>query len=152
MSPSRFPIILAAALLAAATDALDVAGIDRGAEACTDFYAYANAKWLGSARIADDRARTSAFDEVRERNFDLLARVLDEAIASPLPPEGSPRRMAVQYYASGMDREGIEKAGLKPLAPLLETVASVHDGATLAGDRAAAGRRHGGGIPVRRPS
>ena len=130
----RLSATLAALALAASAPAhaLDVGGLDRKVDACTDFYAFANDTWLARAHIADDRARTSAFDEVRERNFDLLARVLDQAIASPLPPEGTPRRMAVQYYASGMDLKAIEEAGLKPLAPLLDAVDSVTDGATLA--------------------
>jgi predicted metalloendopeptidase len=135
MSPNRLPSLLAAlAFIAAAppVHAIDVAGVERSVDPCVDFYAYANDKWLAESRIADDRARTSAFDEVRERNFDLLARVLDEAITAPLPPEGSPRRMAVQFYASGMDLKAIEEAGLKPLAPLLDTAGSVRDAPSLA--------------------
>jgi len=57
---------LAGALLVAlagpVSAALDVAGIDSSADACTDFYQYANRKWLAATPIPDDRSRWGTFE------------------------------------------------------------------------------------------
>ena len=141
---------LAGALLLAfagpALCALDVAGIDRNVDACTDFYQYANRKWLESTPIPDDRARWGTFEVIALRNEQLLLKAFDDALGKPLPAAGTPERMVLQHYASGMDTVAIEKAGLQPLEPhfararavaspkgLAETLARMHMGGMSGG-------------------
>jgi putative endopeptidase len=111
--------------------ALDVEGLDRAIDPCADFYQYANKRWIDSTPIPDDQPRWGAFDSLVERNMRALIAALDYARSQPNPPRGSPQRKAIDFYASGMDREAIAKAGLKPLEPALERIAAVRDVAGL---------------------
>jgi predicted metalloendopeptidase len=103
---------------------LDLAGIDRGLDTCTDFYAYANRRWIESTAIPDDRASWGTFAMLDERNQQLLKAALDDALRQPLPPEPGKRKV-LQYYASGMDLAAIAKTGLSPLAPQLERIGAI---------------------------
>lgn len=132
----RLPVSAAlAAMLAAfpcaASAALDIAGIDPGVDACADFYQYANRRWIESTTIPDDKSRWGIFDVMFERNERALIGALDAALAQPLPPQGSAQRKAIEFYASGMDREAIDKTGLGPLDAALERIAAVRDAAGL---------------------
>lgn len=119
---------LAAALFAAFTGAagaaLDVAEIDRGIDACTDFYRHVNGKWLDTTPIPDDRTSWGTGAMVDKANEAILLAALEEALARP-PAAGTAQRKAVDYYRSGMDTAAIEKAGLKPLAPVMQRIAQV---------------------------
>lgn len=135
--------VLAAAWTATPVAAIDQAGIDPSGPACTQFYRYANGRWLETVRIPGDRTRWGMFDEIEERNHATLITALDRATREGLPPPGSAQRMAVQFYASGVDLDAIEKAGIAPIEPLLARAAKVDGAAALA--RALAGQ-HANGI------
>jgi len=111
--------------------ALDVEGLDRSADPCTDFYGFANHRWTDSVEIPKDQSRWGAFDELDQRNKRILVAALDEALRSP-PPASTPQGKVVRFYASGMDVAAIEKAGLKPIAETLARADAVVDPAGLA--------------------
>ena len=115
----RIPAPLAGVILAAwagaAAATLDVAGLDPAIGACGDFYRYANGRWIESVPIPADRTRWGTFDMIEERNQKSLIASLDSALRRDLPPRGSAQRMAIDFYASGMDRDAIEKAGTAPI-------------------------------------
>src|ERR1700741_602985 len=94
----------------AAQAALDPPGVSRELDACTDFYRYANARWLDAVRIPDDRSRWSTFDIVGERNSAILEGAFEDARKSGRFAAGTAQRKVVDYYASGLDREAIERA------------------------------------------
>src|SRR5687768_12770290 len=92
---------LAAALAAAsfqAPAALDIAGIDKTIDACNDFYRHTNRAWLETTEIPADRTRWGSFEIIAQRNEKLLTAALDEALAKPLPPEGTVERKVFQFY------------------------------------------------------
>ena len=115
----------------AALAALDVDGLDRATDPCSDFYAYANHRWIESTAIPADRSRWGAFDQLDERNQKILMAALEEARRSP-PPASTPQGKVARYYASGMDVDSIEKAGLKPIAEALARADAVADAPGLA--------------------
>jgi predicted metalloendopeptidase len=133
------PALLLAALLAAfpASARLDLAALDRAADPCTDFYRFANGRWLAAAAIPEDRPRWGAFQEIGARNEKLLEDAFGAALGKPLPPEGSEERKVFQFYASGMDEAAIERAGLAPIEPLLAKVRTVGGERSLAAALAA---------------
>ena len=131
----RFRRPLAAIALAAlpgAAIALDVKGLDKGVDACTDFYQYANRKWLESTEIPADRTFWGAASMIARQNEDMLIRMLDEALKTPLPPVGSPTRKVIEYYERGMNEAHIRQSQLKPLAPYLGPIAILPDRESMA--------------------
>jgi predicted metalloendopeptidase len=127
---------LAAALsglsLAPATQAaLDVAGLSPDIDPCTDFYQYANRRWIETTAIPDDRSIWGTTAILAERNEQLLREILEGALEGPRPAAGTPRRKVLAFYASGLDREAIARAGLAPLEKRLAAIARVADTAGL---------------------
>jgi len=115
-------VAVLASLSAPCFAGLDLAGVDRGLDACADFYAYANRRWIESTAIPDDRPVWGSFAMLDERNQQLLKGALADALERPLPSEPGKRKV-LQYYASGMDLAAIARAGLRPLEPQLRASA-----------------------------
>src|SRR5258708_11186042 len=136
--PALRPLFAAilGALALSASAALDVDTLERGADPGADCYRYANGRWIESTPIPADRSRYGAFDQIDERNEKILLSALDEARRNP-PPPASAQGKVVRYFASGMDRDAIEKTGLAPLDGPLARAASVKDAASLAAALAA---------------
>lgn len=148
----RLAAALAAAIPAVCAATLDVPGLAKDVSPCDDFYAYANARWLETTAIPDDKPRWGTFDEIDKRNRARLQEMLAAAAASnPFAP-GSNRHKVVAYYASGMDEAAIARAGLGPLAPLFAAIDAVKAPADLPAALAAlhrAGVTAGFSLPVR---
>src|SRR5688572_2474298 len=116
--------------------ALDVNGLDKGVDACTDFYAYANRTWLQATEIPADRTFWGAASVIGRNNEQMLIGLLDEASKNP-PPASTPLGKVVQYYQSGMGEAQIRHWQLKPLAPFpgpIGQMKSVEDMARLIGE------------------
>src|SRR6478672_3662625 len=58
---------------------LNLASLNRSVDACTDFYQFACGGWLASNPIPADRPRWGRFDELQERNYEVLRRVLERS-------------------------------------------------------------------------
>ena len=104
----------------------DAAAIDRGADACTDFYQFACGAWMKNNPIPDEQASWGRFNELVERNRDTLRGLLAKL------SEAKPERTAVQqklgdYYATCTDESAVEALGAKPLAEDLARIAAVVD-------------------------
>ena len=99
--------------------------IDKSADPCTDFFAYACGGFVKTAVIPPDRSSWGAIQIVTKDNEEFLKRVLEDAAQKPGDKLGD-------YYAACMDEAGIEKAGLAPIQPLLNEIAKVKDGKTAA--------------------
>jgi predicted metalloendopeptidase len=91
-----------------------LADMDPSVHPGEDFYEYANGGWRAANPVPDQYPRWASFDEVRKGNEDLLRTLLEQAAADP-GPAATPRHWAGVYYRSGMDVDGIERAGLEPL-------------------------------------
>ena len=105
-----------------------VKNIDTTANPCTDFYQYACGSWMKNNPIPADQARWGRFDQLTERNRNVLREILETADAS----RDATERLIGDYYAACMDEKAVEAAGLKPLEEELERIRGLQDKAQLA--------------------
>jgi len=103
------------------TSAVDLAALDRTADPCGDFYQFACGGWMASHPVPSDRSVWSRFDELQDRNDDMLHQVLESAAAQPT----ADTRKIADYYASCMDEPGIDAKGVMPLQSELDRIASL---------------------------
>ena len=104
--------------------------IDKAADPCTDFYAFACGGFLKTATIPPDRGSWSAIAIVVKDSEDFLRKVLDDAAKAP-PGDPTTDKLGT-YYAACMDEPAIEKAGISPMQPLLDVIATVTNAKTAA--------------------
>jgi len=102
--------------------------MDPKADPCEDFYRYSCGGWLDATTLPSDQPRwTRSFSILRENNRELVQKILEDAAADP-GPAGTERQKIGDFYASCMDEEAIEKAGLAGLEPMLAEIAAIEDG------------------------
>jgi putative endopeptidase len=112
---------------AASASGLDLAAMDRSVDPCSDFYAFACGSWLTRNPIPPDRSRWSRFDELQDRNNDILRRVLDAAATGS---DRSAQKIG-DYYASCMDEASIERTGAAALRAWLDRVDALQNVSAL---------------------
>jgi putative endopeptidase len=89
--------------------------MDPSVNPTVDFYHFANGNWLKNNPVPEDKSRWAGFDELQQRNWQLIHGLLDAAAADKSAPEKSPLREVGDFYASAMDTNRINELGLKPL-------------------------------------
>ena len=150
MLKTAFSVVLCATALMAQTAApnasmmrFDVKAIDKAADPCQDFYQYACGNWVKENPIPADQSRWGRFNELGERNKQVLRGILEEA-AKPVPTRDTVTRQIGDYYAACMDEKGIDARGLEPLAAELDRIRQLSGTAQLAGEIA---HLHRMGVP-----
>jgi putative endopeptidase len=117
--------------------------VDDTADPCTDFFAYACGQFVKTATIPPDRSSWGAPHLVNQQAEELLRKTLEAAAAKP---SSDPVLQKIgDYYAACMDEASVDRAGLAPIQPLLDLVASVKDKQSA---MAAIGPLHAQQIPV----
>jgi putative endopeptidase len=105
--------------------------IDRSADPCTDFFAFANGAWRKQNPIPASNSRWSRRWQAGESAKERLKDILDAVSARRDWPAASAEQQIGDFYASCMDEGAVERAGLEPLKPLLAEIAAVNDRAGL---------------------
>ncbi len=112
---------------------LSAAALDRSVDPCSDFFEFACGGWEKATQIPDDKARwVRSFSEIHERNEADLKQILEEAVKKRGKAVKTPADQIGAFYGACMDEKAIEKAGVKPIKPLLDAVKRVHDPKSLA--------------------
>ncbi len=106
------------------------AWLDRAADPCSDFFAYACGGFTKTATIPDDRAAWGAIEMVQRDVEEFLEKVLEDAAAKPSGDPGVDKLGA--FYAACMDEGAVETAGTKPIQPYLDQIAAVTDAKSAA--------------------
>lgn len=107
---------------------LDRANLDTTCAPCTDFYDFANGGWLKHATIPAAYPSYGAFYAVQDHNWDVLHEILDRDAAearSGKLARGTGAWKVGEYYASCMDTVAIDKLGVAPLRPVLDSIAAI---------------------------
>jgi endothelin-converting enzyme/putative endopeptidase len=143
---------LAAALLlgfataaTAATHGIAPGDMNRDAQACTDFFDYANGAWRKQHAIPEYMDRWSRRWESGELNKEHVRDILGAVSARSDWPVGSAEQLSGDFYAACMDEGAVNALGVKPVKPLLDEVAAIKTRADL---QRAIAHLHGLGINV----
>ena len=130
---TTFFVVLFAALLPAwgqeqaplkTLQALDPKSMDTSADPCVNFYQYACGGYLKQTPIPADESSYGQFDEIFDRNLLVLKSILEQAAGNQGPRSPNEQKIG-DYYATCMNVEGVNQAGLRPLQPLLDRIAAL---------------------------
>jgi len=119
--PQPQPVVTAAAPPPAPSHGFDLANLDRTANACTDFYQFANGGWLKTHAIPAGFSRWGNFSVLEQSNEEKMHTILNEATKANAAA-GSDQQKVGDFYASCMNEKGIESAGIAPIQPELARI------------------------------
>lgn len=128
------------------TAGITTAYIDKSADPRDDFYKYANGSWVKTAQIPGNESTWGSFNEIVDRNYDNLKKILEECAADKTAKPGSNRQKIADFYRSGMDTLKLEKEGYTPLKSLLGDVDKIANRADLFKTMAELNKKGIGGI------
>lgn len=98
--------------------------MDRSVSPGVDFAKYAWGGWGARTAIPADKARWGSGDMLGENNWARIRQILEEAAANP-GAAGTIQQKVGDFYASAMNTEAINAAGLAPLQPTLDQIAAI---------------------------
>lgn len=120
---SILAITLALAMTAFGQNAgFDVSRMDKSAQACTDFFQFANGTWVQETKIPASESRWGSFNILAENNREILRGVLEKASSNTSAPKGSDEQLIGDFYGSCIAEDAIERAGTRPLMPYLREI------------------------------
>src|SRR5438876_12427993 len=121
MNIRKYHFVFAVAVIAslwtatlAQSSGFDTSRMDRSANACDDFFQFANGTWVKNTEIPPSQSRWGSFNMLAESNRDVEHDILEKAAALSLterPAPGTNIQLIGDFYASCMDEAAIEKAG-----------------------------------------
>lgn len=100
---------------------LDPANLDTTVSPADNFFYYANGGWLNNNEIPESETRWGSFDLLRENNINNLHTLLEET-AKTKAEKGTAEQKVGDLYASGMNVETIDAAGITPIKPILDRI------------------------------
>jgi len=135
----------------AATDTsswgFSLTNLDRTCKPCDNFYEFAMGAWMKANPIPAEYSSWGTFTQLRDNNLAALRTIL-EAATKANDPVGSNEQKIGDFYASCMDTEAIEAAGLKPIAAPLSAIDAITDRKSL-GSTVAKLQQQGAGVLFR---
>ena len=137
--PAVFVITLAIPLLGAVGAAAETSKVprfsvtymDQKIKPDVDFYHYACGTWLRNNPVPPDKARWSGFDQLQQRNWELIHEILDMTLASRAEAAKAPVGEVGNFYAAAMDTNRIDELKLKPLVDDFARINALHSSADI---------------------
>src|SRR5437879_2218863 len=106
------------------TPGFDINALDKSVEPCENFYQFACGGWRQNNPIPGDQSRWGRFDELAQRNRDVLHDIL-EKIADPKAKRNALETKVGDFYAACMDEKTIEQKGITPINEYLKQVDAI---------------------------
>ncbi|MBZ0327706.1 MAG: M13 family metallopeptidase [Altibacter sp.] len=102
-----------------------LANMDTTVSPKNDFYNYVNGNWMKVTEIPDDQVRWGGFNVLRKKtDFDVLE-ILDKAKKSDKYAADTDQAKAILLFDSELDTLARNAAGIEPLKPALDKIASI---------------------------
>ena len=95
--------------------AIDPADIDSTCRPCENFYKFAVGGWERRTPIPAAFSSWSSFDELTQRNYEVVRAILEGAARDAETTDDADRRRVGRFYASCMDTVAIEARGWTPI-------------------------------------
>ncbi|HYH79517.1 MAG TPA: M13 family metallopeptidase [Longimicrobium sp.] len=115
----------AAAAQAPAIPALERANLDTTCAPCNNFYRFANGGWIARNPIPAAYSSWSSFNELRDRNEEVLRGVVETAARQAEVTRDDNTRRVGRFYATCLDSARAEAAGVSPIAAELRHVEGI---------------------------
>jgi len=117
------------------TAGFDPTLVDKSVKPCANFYQYACGGWLAANPIPPEYATWGRFNELAERNRDVLHDILEKAAKGSNKQDVLHRKIG-DFYAACMDEMHAEAEGAAPLKPAFDRIAKVKDAGSLVAELA----------------
>ena len=126
-------VLCAASLgaIASSNEGLHTDWLDKSVDPGKDFFSYANGGWQKANPIPAAYSRWGTFNVLNKQNQDVIHDILEDLAKDKKLKAGSTDQKVGDFYASGMDEQAIETAGITPLQPELDRIAAIKDSAGL---------------------
>lgn len=119
------------AMAAPPQSGLDLKGYDKSVRPQDDLFRAANGHWLSTTEIPADKSSYGAFHLLADLS-DKRARAIIEDLSKKKAKGGTVEQKIGDYYAAYMNTAAIDKAGLAPIKPLLDSIAAIQTREQLA--------------------
>lgn len=110
--------------------AFEIDDLDPAIDACNDFGGYVNDRWLAAHDIPGDRTSWGAFEMIDERSRAVQQQLVEQVAAHEDP--SSVEKLVGDFWATGMDAEKVNAAGLAPLQSRLNAIDALEDSDDIA--------------------
>ncbi|TXC85132.1 M13 family metallopeptidase [Luteibaculum oceani] len=101
---------------------VDWNGMDTTVSPKEDFYRFANGNWMKNNPVPESESRWGSFNEVKDRNNDIIKEILNEASKNDTAEKGSATQLVGDYYYCIMDKEKRAVDGIAPIQSQLDKI------------------------------
>lgn len=118
-------LVLGSAMVYKQIKGIDTAAIDKTVIPGDDFYRYANGTWLKNNPIPASESRWGSFNQVTERNNEILKQILESAARNKTAKPGSAEQKVGTFYRLFLDTLKRESQGIRPILPYLTEINNI---------------------------